>query len=147
MAESTVSLRIFGDDLEPEAVSRLLGCTPDSSYRNGDLISPGRSENKRKFGMWSIKATRAESEAYDSQIQQVLSRVSQDRTIWKLLRARFKIDLFCGFFMDTKNQGFCLSVASLEALARLGIEPGFDIYAPTPEEEADYYAKQAKNDA
>jgi hypothetical protein len=38
-------------------------------------------------------------------------------------------------------------VASLEALATLGIPPGFDIYCPTPEEEAAYYAKQEQSGA
>jgi Domain of unknown function (DUF4279) len=143
MSKSTVSLRVFGEDLEPDALSTLFGCFPDKSYRKGDTVSPRLPEHRRKCGMWSIKAVEAEPEAYDSQIQQVLSRVSQDESVWKSVRESYEVALFCGFFMDTTNQGFCLSVASLEALARRGIQPSFDIYAPTPEEEAEYYAKRS----
>ncbi len=142
MPRSTVSLRVFGDDLDPAAVSRLLGCEPDQSYRKGDLVSPGRNTATRKCGMWSLKAQEIDPENYDAQVEAVLSKVTQDSETWRALGERYEIDLFCGFFMDTTNQGFSLSTRTIGALAARGIEPGFDIYASSPDEEAEYWARQ-----
>lgn len=92
--------------------------------------------------MWSLKAQEAEPESFDSQVSSLLSRLTQDTAIWTNLGRDFQVDLFCGFFMDNRNQGFTLSIETLQALAARGIEPGFDIYAPSPEEEAEYWARQ-----
>ncbi len=133
MPRSTVTLRVFGDDLEPNEVSTLLGCEPSGSYRKGDPISPGRSEAQRRYGMWRLKSDDAEPEAYDVQIQSLLAKVTADLQVWLALGKRYQVDLFCGYFMDDSNQGFTLSLATLSALAARGIEPGFDLYAPESE--------------
>ncbi|HEB91198.1 MAG TPA: DUF4279 domain-containing protein, partial [Deltaproteobacteria bacterium] len=39
IARVRVSLRVFGDRLEPEEVSALLGCEATSSHRKGDKVS------------------------------------------------------------------------------------------------------------
>ena len=142
MAKSTVSLRVFGDDLDPPTISRLLGCEPDQSYRKGDLVSPGRSTTTRKCGMWSLKAQETDPENYEAQLRDILSKVTQNGETWRALRERYEVDLFCGFPLDTTNHGFSLSTSTIEALAARGIEPGFDIYAPSPEEESEYWARQ-----
>jgi ribosomal protein L19 len=93
--------------------------------------------------MWSLNAQEAECESFDSQVSMLLSRLTQDTTIWTSLGREFQVDLFCGFFMDTRNQGFTLSIETLKTLAVRGIEPGFDIYAPSNEEEAEYWKTTA----
>jgi len=130
--KSTVALRIFSDELEPREVAALLGCEPSRSYRKGDFVSPGRSTATRQYGMWSLAA--AEAEGIDQQIQSLLARLTPDPNVWQSLAAKYRVDLFCGYFMSGSNQGFTLSTATLSALAQRRIEIGFDIYAPEPEE-------------
>ena len=135
MAKSTASLRVFGDDLLPEEVAMLLGCTPTASYKKGDLVSsmPGRT-TRRRHGMWNLQVEDREPEAFDEQVQSLLAQVTQELSVWVELGRRFEVDLFCGFFMDNTNQGFTLSKVTIAALSARGIEPGFDIYAPLSNE-------------
>ena len=142
MAKSSVSLRVSGDDLDPDEITMLFGMVPSTSHRKGDLVSPGRGPTIRKHGMWSLKADDAEPEAYDAQIAGLISRLPQDLSVWRSIAEKYQVDLFCGFFMDTTNQGFTLSPKAMSSLAERGIEVGFDIYSPSPEEEAEYWAKQ-----
>ena len=142
MAKSAVSLRVCGDDLEPDEITNALCYAPSISYRKGDLISPGRSDAIRKYGMWILKEPDSDPDEIDKQVERLLSKLTKNLAIWDSLGQRYQVDLFCGFFMDTRNQGFTLAVATLRSLAERRIAPGFDIYAPTPEEEADYWARQ-----
>lgn len=135
MPKSTVALRVFGDELDPGEVTALLGCEPSLSYRKGELVSPGRSEVRRKYGMWNLKGADSEPEHFDQQIQSLLEKLTPDAQVWHDLGTRFQVDLFCGYFMTESNQGFSLSLATISALATRRIEPGFDLYAPDPEDE------------
>ncbi|MEO6278673.1 DUF4279 domain-containing protein [Roseateles sp.] len=141
MAKSTAAIRVFGDDLNPDEITKLLGCEPTKSHRRGDLISPNRG-NQRRNGMWCLTVPDAEPENYEEQVNQLLAGLTPDLSVWHQLGQRFEVDLFCGFFMDNRNQGFVLSIRTLAALTERGITPEFDVYAPTPEEEAEYWAKQ-----
>jgi Domain of unknown function (DUF4279) len=142
MARSTAALRVSGDDLDPDEITHILGAAPSFSYRNGDLISPGRSEAKRKCGMWLLESAEAEPEDYHAQIAAILSKLTRDLKVWHRLADKYQVDFYCGFFMDTTNQGFTLSLQTMTTLAERRIEIGFEVYTPSPEEEAEYWAKQ-----
>jgi len=43
---------------------------------------------------------------------------------------RFEVDIFCGLFMGSSNEGLSLSPRTLSALGQCGIELGLDIYGP-----------------
>jgi len=116
----------------------LLGCEPTASYRKGDFVSKKLSRlATRKYGMWSLQVSDAEPEAFDNQIHQLLSQVTEDISVWHELGARFQVDLFLGFFMTETNQGFNLSKKTLSELSVRGLVPGFDVYAPLTEEDND----------
>ena len=137
MNKSTASLRVSGDDLDPEDITQLLGSEPSFSYRNGDLISPGRSAARRKCGMWLLKSGDAEPEDYHKQIESILSSLTNDLEIWRELSNKYEVDFFFGFFMGTGNDGFTLPSKVLNILSERHIDIGFDIYAPSPEDKID----------
>jgi len=142
MAKSTASLRVFGDNLDPDAISRALGHPPTQSYRIEDLISPERRPEKRKCGMWLLAVPDADPEDFQEQVDALLSKLTEDLNIWLQLTEQYQVDLYCGFFMETTNQGFTLSTRSMSVLVARGIKIGFDVYSPSPEEEVEYWAKQ-----
>lgn len=133
---SVATLRIMGDDLVPDEVSRLLGCcTPTHSEFKGQEITGKRSGHKRiaKTGRWSIEASRCEPEDLDGQVAEILAQVSDDLNVWKSLSDRYRIDLFCGLYLGSGNEGLSLSPPTLIALGSRGIELGLDIYGPDDE--------------
>lgn len=130
--QSVASLRLFGDSLVPDEISHLLGCEPTESYVKGQVIigSVSKREFVKKTGMWCLDAPDREPEDLDGQITELLSQTTQQIEVWVGLAERFEVDLFCGLFMDSRNEGLDLSPSSLLALAERRIRIGLDIYAP-----------------
>lgn len=133
---SAATLRIFGDDLRPDEISQMLKCQPTKAELKGEVIrySSGR-ERTVKRGNWRLIAQRAEPENLDGQIQWLLSQVSGDLNVWKSLTQIYDVDLFCGLFMQSSNDGLSLSPETMLMLGRRGIELGLDIYDASDEEE------------
>ncbi len=131
IARTVVSLRIIGDDLDPDEITQLLGCAPDSSHCKGDVL---RSGARRSFGAWRLEAPPSEPENFDGQIAELLKRATGEIARWSEVSHRFRIDLFCGGFMEESNEGFSLSVKTLRSLADRGIEFVLELYAPDEKE-------------
>src|SRR2546423_7254182 len=55
--ETNASLRILGEDLDPDQVTNELGLQPDESHRKGDVIGK-RTPLPHKRGYWSIVSSR-----------------------------------------------------------------------------------------
>ena len=129
-----VTLRVIGDDLLPEEVTQLLGCSPTQCETKGMPVlgDDGRLLRTAKSGAWRFIITSEEAGTADVEevVLHLLGRLPSDRAVWQSLGDRFDIDLFCGLFMESNNRGFSLSPSVCRELAERGIEIGFDIYCP-----------------
>lgn len=130
VARAVATLRIIGDSLDPDEVTRLLGTLPSESQRKGQesVDKTGRVRVAR-FGAWRIHASETSPADLDAQVKEILSKPSSDLAVWKELSMRFDIDLFCGWFMDKDNEGIGISADTLRLLGERGIELSLDIYA------------------
>ena len=136
LARSVASLRIFGDDLQPEEISRLLGCAPTKAWPKGHVqISKSGREFVKKAGGWLLHASETEPENLDGQVSELLAKLTSNLGIWVELAQRFEIDLFCGWFMESSNEGVSVSIATMRALGERGIELSLDIYGPDEKRE------------
>ena len=127
---SAATLRISGSHLDPAEITRLLGCAPDSAQRRGQEI-PGRSGGSARTahtGMWRLSASVREPGDLNGQISELLSKVTDDLTIWASIADKYHIDLFCGLSMQGRNEGLSIAPPSLAALGLRRIELGLDIY-------------------
>jgi hypothetical protein len=131
--KSAVSLRIMGDDLVPDEITALLGTSPTRAHRKGETgkhivgLKVGDVRVARS-GMWMLKAHDREPEDMDSQIQELLNRMTTDFSVWRSITSRFRVDLFCGLWMTGCDNGMTLCPQSLAALGERGIEMGLCIY-------------------
>ena len=127
---SLATLRIVGDNLDPTEITRLLGCAPDAAQTRGEEIAArsGGSVRIARKGMWRLSATDREPEDLDAQIRELLSKLTDDLTVWASIAERHRVDLFCGLFMREGNEGLSITPESLAALGLRRIELGLDIY-------------------
>ncbi|WP_339414466.1 DUF4279 domain-containing protein [Pseudomonas sp. EA_35y_Pfl2_R5] len=127
---SAATLRIFGDELIPEDVSKLLGAMPSKSFHKGEEEVGAVTGKVRihKTGSWRLSVERRSPENLDAQIFEILNQLSQDLTAWKFLCSHYRVDLFCGIFMASFNDGLTLSPEALLALGARGIRLDMDIY-------------------
>jgi hypothetical protein len=131
LSRSVATLRLAGDDLIPDELSRLLGVQPTYGQRKGEVVVlKSGATTTAKFGQWRLEATAKEPEDVNEQIAQLLCQLTQDLEVWHQLARRFRVDLFCGWFMNESNEGVSICAASLRALGERGIELDVDLYAP-----------------
>jgi hypothetical protein len=123
-------LRIFGDSLLPDQVTRLLGCQPTESRRKGDVIPDKRYHRVARTGAWVLDGRLPNTTDIEEQVLTLLTSLTSNLQVWQRLTAEFDVDVFCGVFLEDCNRGFCLSPRVMEMLSARGIEIGFDIYCP-----------------
>jgi Domain of unknown function (DUF4279) len=131
---SKATLRIMGDALLPDVITRSLGCEPTGAQSKGEELIGKTTGQVRvaKSGMWRLEAASREPEDLDGQIDELLSKLTADLDVWTQISNAFKIDLFCGLFMKLGNEGLSISPKQLAALGERGIELGLDIYDASP---------------
>lgn len=119
LSRSVAALRVSGDELMPDDVSRLLGAEPSLAYARGDeILSKHGASRIAKSGLWSCSGVDSEPADIDSQVTGLLQRLTPDLDTWQRLADAFHIDLFCGWFMERLNEGVEISPETLMALAQ-----------------------------
>jgi hypothetical protein len=81
-----------------------------------------------RTGAWHLSATDREPEDLDGQVNELLSKLTDDLTVWTSIAKKYRVDLFCGLFMHQGNEGLSVKPESLAALGLRRIELGLDIY-------------------
>jgi hypothetical protein len=130
---SQATLRVIGDTLLPDEVTRLFGREPSASQRKGERFvgSKTGSQWTAKTGMWRLEATEREPEDLLAQIAELLGKLPDNMDVWTKIRETNEIDLFVGLFMSSGNNGVSISPAQLLALGERGIELVMDVYDPS----------------
>ena len=130
VSRTAASLRIIGDNLVPEEISRLLNKQPDAAVARGEtVLSKSGAPRVAHTGRWSLKTERSTSGDLDSQIQTLLAGTTTDINVWQNITSRFQADVFCGLFLQEMNEGLVISPITLKLLGDRGIELSLDVYA------------------
>ena len=132
LSRALASLQVAGADLVPDDVSARLRCQPTHSHAKGELVArqvriPPRPAS---FGMWSLVAEETGPADVDAQVSWLINQVSDDLADWRWLGERFRIRLFCSWFMTHLNEGLTLSPSTLEQLGQRGVLIDIDLYGP-----------------
>jgi Domain of unknown function (DUF4279) len=127
VCSASATLRIFGEALEPEYISELLGCPPTGSYRKGDIVGM-HTRTARREGAWFLESRLREAAPLAEQILDVLGQVSCGDSSLRELGRQFRIDMFCGIHIDGFNRGLTLPSGLLERLGAICLDLFLDIY-------------------
>jgi hypothetical protein len=122
-------------DFDPDEISRVTGLTPDTAFAKGTRPRPGAS--LRKVSSWQIESRLTPADEFHDHLEDLLARL---RPAWGELCALSRTyDAFVTAAIYCRwSQGplVVVSPAHAAAIAELGAQLGFDIYA-LPEEQAD----------
>ncbi|MDP1617656.1 DUF4279 domain-containing protein [Phenylobacterium sp.] len=130
ISQTAASLRLFGDDLDPDEVTQLLAAAPTQWGRKGDIRAGPTQHYVEKTGRWHFSAPDAQPGDLEGQIVRILASLTPDTAVWTGLSKRFSIDMYCGLFMRETNEGLELSPETLHAMGQRGISLILDIYDP-----------------
>ena len=128
-----ITLRIMGDTLDPDEITKVLKHSPTTSYRKGDdmrrpdgtLLRPARS------GRWSLRFT-PDSLPFDDccdAVEHILTLFTGDIEAWRSITTIHRADVFIGLVLDTKNRGIEVSPQLMLLLGERGVKIGFDVYS------------------
>ena len=135
LQRAVASLRVIGDDVVPAEITRLLKAFPSAAYAKGDEWHLPSRVGVRPSGMWRLDAEATKPENLSQQVSELLCRTTADLGVWQVLSSRFRVDLFCGWFMSDSNEGIEIPPATMVALGTRGIVLSVDIYSPDVEGE------------
>jgi hypothetical protein len=123
--ECSLLLRFFGDDLDPETITALLGVDPTDACRKGDPVRASHT------GRWLLDCERT-SDTPDSQIKLLMSDLTDELDVWQRLAASFSAEIKCHLFLKRWTRGTIFSTESLTLLTERGLRLHVEVYTPFP---------------
>ncbi|MBI4229525.1 MAG: DUF4279 domain-containing protein [Planctomycetes bacterium] len=123
--ETVVTLALYGENLDPGEVTRILRCNPSQSFRKGDHRE---GHAPASMGGWFLTMRGRSPRTPAGLTTDILARVPEECSVWERLARRFKIQLRYGVFQEGWNRGFDLPLSLLEQAVNIRAEMNFDIY-------------------
>lgn len=125
-----VSLRLFGDTLDPDFLTQQLGIAPTFSARKGDPAEHEGGE-ERDTGTWIYRLDGSPGAELGDVIEGLLARFPDDSTLWEELTSSYRVDVACAVHLESANQRTAIATDVLERLGRLRLPLNLDLFAPT----------------
>src|SRR5437870_11202281 len=132
---SFAALRIAGDSLKPDANSRVLACRPTLGCVKGQIEPSKGKAIVRETGVWHLDAVEQQPGNLDAHVAELFGRVNNELSAWATLSSKYKIDLFCVYFMGEPDEPVQASAETLKVLGDRGIKLGLHIYSPAQEDD------------
>lgn len=127
--ETRAAIAIHGDDLDPEEITKMLGCEPTSAHRKGDkrtdMSAPALT------GEWILSVRGAAPVGPEELTSSLLLRLPTGDALWRTLADRFRVELRFALHLSAYSRGFELSAPLTERISALHASVGFDIYLDT----------------
>jgi hypothetical protein len=119
MAEiySSAGIRIIGQKLGLEDISRELGLVPSHVHRAGEFDKFGEPYAQ---DMWLLESPLGKHRELDSHLEWLIQHLESRFGYLKTLKGQAKIDVFCGY-TSIDDGGLSLSPEALSIFVELGI--------------------------
>ena len=120
----SLTLRFFGDDLDPDCVTALLDVEPTQSRRKDD-----GTRRMINTGCWILSCEET-TDSPDHQIQRLLNDLTQDLSIWQQLANNFSASLMVDLIPRRWARGTTFTAETIQALSDRNLKLQLEIYAP-----------------
>jgi hypothetical protein len=114
--------------LDPAEVTRLLRIEPTFCATKGERRSTSGGTFTQPTGVWLVGLGRSKEYEIEDATRALLNRLPQDPTVWSALSAKYRLEVFCGLFLEDWNRGFHLSPELIALLSARGVGLAVDIY-------------------
>lgn len=100
----SASLRIYGDGVDIDKISRTLGFTPTHSHRKGERRTP--SSAPWPHDMWSYQSLVDRARPLHEHIMALWDAIRPHIPYLRNLKQEFHVDVFCGYRSNSSTAGF-----------------------------------------
>lgn len=135
--QATVTIRFFGDELNPDELTKLLECEPSEAYKKGHIVTPTIKPRTIKTGTWFLSVERNPDQTLEEIISELLEKLTNDLEVWKKMSKRFEISIYCGAWIKGWNRDVWFSSGLLTKIAERNLSIGLAIYCDGDDEEED----------
>jgi len=125
--ESSVTVCVYGDDLEPTQITERLRCEPTSARRRGERRGP--EGPPASTGVWLFNERGIAPTGPEQVIRRALMRLTSDLAVWEALAQQYSLRLNIAAHFSGWNKGFELSGEVVALIAARGLSMGCDLYA------------------
>ncbi len=130
--DSNVSLCIYKDNIDLQALTALIGCEPTRARRKGDKVADRPKIPPAAIGQWFLEAPPALP--FEEKIQFLLESTTSDSDVWQLIRQSHKIRMSCAIFLHSWTEGFDLSPEIISGIATRYWEFSLSMYSAEGDE-------------
>ena len=121
----SATLRIFGESLDFDDITRTLGVPPTHSHRKGDRKGPRSPPSKHD--MWMLSPDLPEERPLAEHIDTLWAAIRHSEAYLRQLKTIATVDVFLGYRSNVDTAGVEIPCASLEMFVRLEIPLGLSI--------------------
>lgn len=130
----TISLRICGEELEPNQVSGDLKLEPDTQHRKGELHEICSKKGKKigvvnyKCGVWG-KSIAIHEDSFQQSLMKIYGQLKQYKAIMeKYSDLGCRIDLFCGIWYEEGEKKIVIEEGVVKMFSDIYIKIDLDEY-------------------
>jgi hypothetical protein len=124
--ECRATLAIYSDNLDPDTVSKMLGCSPSHAHRKDDRRKA--TSVPFKSGAWFLTVESRAPEGPEEAISKLLGRFPETPEFWQPIVDQYNVSIRVGIHTSGWNRGFGLSPNILAKVGRIGVAIDFDLY-------------------
>ena len=113
----TIELRVTGDDLDPERITRMLGANPTNAARKGEAIDHDGVPIAQRTGIWTYALPASPEWELGDAIDTLLERLPADPALWESLATWAEVTVVCGLYVHDVDRAAALEPDTLARLA------------------------------
>ena len=112
-----IELRVTGDELDPERITRMLGVNPTLAARKGESVDVDGVPVGQRIGIWSYTLPASPEWELGDAIDTLLERLPHDPALWESLATWATVAVVCGLYIHDVDRIADLAPDTLARLA------------------------------
>lgn len=112
-----IELRVTGDELDPERITRMLGVNPTRAARKGEEVDVGGVPVAQRTGTWSYALPASPEWELGDAIDTLLEQLPHDPALWESLAGWATVAVVCGLYIHGVDRVAALAPDTLARLA------------------------------
>ena len=112
-----IELRVTGDDLDPERITRMLGANPTLAARKGEEMDLHGVPVVQRTGIWSYSLPASPEWELSDAIDTLLEQLPADPALWESIAGWADVAVVCGLYVHDIDRSADIEPDTLARLA------------------------------
>ena len=128
-----IALRVTGDELDPDRITRMLGVAPTFAGRKGEQVDHHGVPTPQPTGVWLYALPASPEWELGDAIDTLLEQLPADPALWESMAGRAEVAVVCGLYVHDVDRSAALPPDTLARLAERRLALRLEIHGPAPE--------------